>query len=784
MSNIIKSFLFTILSFSCFFTLYMDADYQVKRVDFLADYGLNVNAAGPLMVTMDETRNRIILVNTNTSSISLIDGKDHSVTNIPVKNRVPQYLKMEALTIDKRTGNIYVIGSKSVHIVFPEKKNSVTIDTGEQYEMASVNETNGDAFLVGRESKFLAVVKLKTKKIKRFPWVDKTEKMINLNQTPPPPIRKVACDHSLQRVIAIDGYTSTFYLFSAKTGKLIKKRKIAVKGGTRWHWAGYNEKTHHLYTVIETDKREVNQALKLDVLHSSDTVVKLPGLTEGVGINYNDKRDEVYIPYDNHPSLHVVDFKNNGHVEEIKIPSYGNDASAIDRQKERIYVASWAHGEVEVVDLKTRKLIKRIKDVGIIPHMFNMAFNPNDGKLLIPVGATAVNGSFGAALTVVEPQSETMSKIYTGWSPTALVEIRAKDGFLVFNSENQAAEVLIKENVNVKMFSLPCQFINNAIETRSDTIYVSHGPHQSYWPTVYIWAAKNGILGINPDTMKFYDRRIPRMAHKMVVDKNGVFYALQNNWGKEKQFLLSLPDEIRIPLFNAMRVELEDFVTRETTQRILKYDENRHWLYIVRVGETDGEPGILQIFDPETRNILLKYPCGLTPTDLVFDNNTIYIANFDSNTIAAVNKDDFSVQKLKTGQKPFKLALVNNTLYCINHNDNSLQSFQKETNTYPLPYPGKPGNLFSTGKRLIITSHTSSALYILSFHPREKSFKLVHKEVYPYGETTVDTNNTSFYVRGQFADGIFEINQIKQDKKGRLWITDYLSGKLFIFSEK
>jgi hypothetical protein len=65
-------------------------------VDFLARHGLKVNAAGPLLVTMDKTRNRIILVNTNTSSISLIDGKDHSVINIPVKNRVPQYLKMEA----------------------------------------------------------------------------------------------------------------------------------------------------------------------------------------------------------------------------------------------------------------------------------------------------------------------------------------------------------------------------------------------------------------------------------------------------------------------------------------------------------------------------------------------------------------------------------------------------------------------------------------------------------------------------------------------------------------
>jgi DNA-binding beta-propeller fold protein YncE len=790
MSDLCKPFLTVYLLLSCVFILQADSGYgyHVKQVDFLAEYGLKVNAAGPLLVTVDLPRNRIILVNTNTSSISVINGNDHSLFNIPIKNRVPQHLKMEALTIDKRRGNIYVIGNKSLHIAFPDKKSAVTVDTGEQYEMAAVNETNGDAFLVGRASKFLAIVpmdrldRLPAGKIIRIPWLKKTEKMVNLNQTPPPPIRKVVCDSKLQQVIAIDGYTSTLYLFSAKTGKLVKKRKIGVKGGTRWHWAGYNETTHHLYAVIETDKREVNEALELDVLHGKDTVVELPGLTEGVGINYNPKRDEIYIPYDNHPSVHVVDFKTGGKIEEIKIPNYGNDASAIDEKNNRLYVSSWGYGEVEVIDLETRRLIKRIRDVGIIPHMFNMAFNPHSGHLLIPLGATAVNGSFGASLTVLNPETEKKSLIYTGWAPAALAEIAAKDGFLVFNSEDRAAEVLADGKVT--MHSLPprfqCRFVNQAVETPTGHILVSYGPHQSYWPVVYIWAAKNGILGIDPRTMSFYDRRIPRMAQQMVLDEKGVFYALQNNWGSEKQFLISLPDEIRSPNLDQMRIELEDTVLRETTQRILKYDENKHWLYIVRLGETDEEPGILQIFDPETRKVLLKYPTGLTPTDLVFDNNTLYISNFDSDTIAAINKDDFSVQKLKTGRKPFKLALLNNTLYCINHNDNTLQSFGKEANIYPLPYPAKPSNLFSTGSQLIITAHTEDALHILSFCPREKSFKPVHKEVYPYGETTVDTNNSAFYLRGQFADGIFEINQIKQDKKGRLWITDYLSGKLFI----
>ena len=231
-----------------------------------------------------------------------------------------------------------------------------------------------------------------------------------------------------------------------------------------------------------------------------------------------------------------------------------------------------------------------------------------------------------------------------------------------------------------------------------------------------------------------------------------------------------------------MRKELDDTVERETTQRILKYDPQNHCLYIARVGERDEEPGILQIYNPKTGKILLEYPTGKTPTDLVFDASTIYISDFDSDTVTAVNKTDFSVQKLKTGEKPFKLALLDNVLYCLNHNGQSLQTFGGDTNTYPLPFPAKPSAIYASNNGLIVTAHNANTLYILSFSPAEKSFTLLHKEDYPFGETTVDTDNSAFYLRGQFGDGIFELNQIKEDNNGRLWITDYLSGKLFIIS--
>ncbi|MCP5049566.1 MAG: hypothetical protein GY940_20520, partial [bacterium] len=204
---------------------------------------------------------------------------------------------------------------------------------------------------------------------------------------------------------------------------------------------------------------------------------------------------------------------------------------------------------------------------------------------------------------------------------------------------------------------------------------------------------------------------------------------------------------------------------RETIQHALVYDREKHWLYMARLGERNVEQGIFQVYDIASGRIIFKYATGLTPAHLVFDETNVYVSNFDSDTISVINKSDFSVKAVKTREKPFKLALLNGVLYCINHNANTLQAFVdgKETGDYWIPFQGKPGNLFSTGKHLIITGHTSEALHIFSFDPAKKSVTQIHKAADPYGETTVDTTNTAFYVRGQFADGVFELNQIKQD---------------------
>jgi len=563
-----------IIGLATFFPFSLSGNTKVIEVDFLKYYHLDYNGAGPLLVKSDSQRNRIILVNTYTSSISVIDGKNNTVENIPIQNRIPQHLKDAALAINSETGNIYVIGNKSIHVVFPAEKRSSSFETKMQYEMVAVDENTGNAFLVGRESKYIGMLELKEKKINYIKSFDREESLINLNATPPPAIRKVVCDAKLGKVFVTDGYTNSLYVFSTKTAKLLSKRILNLQVGERWHFAGYNQDSHALYMVIETEQRKVIQAARIDVLGEEDIVIDLPQYTEGVGINYNAKRDEVYVPYDNHASVHVVDFKKGGVVSEIKIPAYGNDASAIDEENDLLYIASWAYGEIDVIDLKERKLINRIKDVAILSHMFSLTLNSATHKLYIPLGATAVNGSHGAALTAFDTADFYKTKIHTGWAPVDLIQIPKSESFLVFSSEDEFAEV--DPNGKVKLHKLPFDYPRSVISARNDNLYLSYGPHQSYWPTVYIWAAKNGIMEIEPKPLdisgngsmnfQIYDIRIPRLAQQIVLENQGGLYALQNNWGKEKQFLSYFANGIRMFAVQE-RIEFDEEVVRETTQR-------------------------------------------------------------------------------------------------------------------------------------------------------------------------------------------------------------------------
>lgn len=770
-----------LISFLLISSFNLKAQYRVTMFDFLEAVGLKHNAAGPFLIKTDTSRNRVITANTLTSNITIIDGATDFVTNIPIESRGYQHLKTEAMAISRNTGKVYLIGRNSFSIIDPETQQSETFHTEKQFESICVDEKTGNVFITGRESSELGFYSAATKKLEYVKWLESVDKLLNQNQTPPPAIRKIVpANDDKNSIIAVDGLTSYMYIFDGKTGKQLSKRELKLSPGGRWHLAGYDENTKKLYLVTETAKRQVDQAAEIDVFGKNDKIVKLPeGFSEPTAMLYNPKYKYVYINSDNVRTMYVVEFNTPSLLKEVAVPDFGNDAYAFDMNKDRLFIGSWAKGEVHVIDLKENRFVKKIEKTGIIPHMFAMTYNPKNNKIYYPMGASAVNGCFGAAVTQIDPDQEIFKRIRIGWSPIDLIELEKRNSLLVFNNEDMMAELSSTGVFNV--YQLPYSFPITAAKGPEGSIYLSYGPHQSYWPTVYIWDAKNGILKLTPkqgsDPFDFYDRRIPRQAMSLASDKDGVLYMSMNNWGKEPQFISRILDGVR-NFEIGDRITLPDSVEREVTQRLMKYDPDLHLLYLAKIAEKDGDAGVLQVVCPKEQKQIQRIEIGTNPSDMIFDDKNIYIANCASNSVSIIDKKTYAIRDYKTAEYPLKLCKHNDKIWVLNHLDNSIQAVGSDE-IYKIPFASYPNNIISWKDNLFITSHNEKEMNIIVFNQSTKEFNIIHKNEYPYGETSFATNNSSFYVSGQFGDAIFSITKELIDKSGALWITDFLAGRLY-----
>jgi len=754
---------------------------DIRLVEFPRALGIQINGAGPLLIRADPIRRRVVVVHHLTASVSLIDGEDEGVTGIALDSRIPHYLKSAALALHPHTGAVYVIGERCLHVVTPETGSSRCFPTRDQAEMVAVNAETGAAYLVGRESPHLVVVDPRLGSVRNRPWLQRTEPMQNRNATPPPPLRKVVWDGGLQRVVALDADTREMAVFTP-AGRLLHRRTLAVASGGRWHWAGFDPGRHAVYVVIETDKRKVVQAVRLNLQSAAVSVVALPGLTEAVGVSLDPNSQTVFIPYDNHPTVHRVDFGAGSGVTEIAVPAFGNDASVIDAAGQRLFVAEWAHSEVLEVDLRHLERVRRHRNVEVLPHMFHMASLNRPFRLYIPSGATAVNGAFGASLSRLDPQTGSVSRVRTGWAPIGLAPRSDGPGVLVFDSENHMA--LVKPDGSWSERTLPGRYFHQVVQGADGRVYISFGAHQSFWPVHYIGGAFNGVVDIDPDTLAPRWRRLPRLAQAMTLDGRNRLFALQNNWGEEDQFVALFPDAVR-EFDPGKRWKTGDRVTRETTQRLLAWDRETDGLFLVRLGENPGDPGILQVISAADGKVLHRLKVGRTPVDLCVAGERAGICVFDEDCVLEVNKRDGTLYRKPVGKHPVGIRPFQGGFAVLCQGDRTLRLLHRtpaRNRTVPIAAKGSPTGIFNLDGRIWITLHSANMLRLLRLNDHEKGFETVMEADYPYGRVTADTDNAAFFVRGQYGDCRYALSHMCRDKDGRVYLTDFLSGRLWIVS--
>jgi hypothetical protein len=70
----------------------------------------------------------------------------------------------------------------------------------------------------------------------------------------------------------------------------------------------------------------------------------------------------------------------------------------------------------------------------------------------------------------------------------------------------------------------------------------------------------------------------------------------------------------------------------------------------------------------------------------------------------------------------------------------------------------------------------------MQFDIKTKKFSLLLRESHPYGQVSFAGSNSSFFVRGQFGDCVYDLCHVRFDAQGRAWVSDFLSGKVFIIA--
>ncbi len=760
------------------------ADVAVREVDLLADTGIAVNAAGPLLVRADPARHRMVAADTLTSTITLVDTRSGEVRNVFTGHRALQHLKAEALAVRAASGTVYLAADHAFVVVEPDTGRVDAVPTDVQLEAVAVDEVTGNAFAVGRASPDVAFWDGARRRLRWLPWTPPSAPLANENQTPPPPIRKVVALPSEKageagEIVALDGLGARLFVLDARTGKVRTSRPVALNPGGRWHLAGADPARRAVYVVTETADRKVLQAARLGLAPGRDRVVDLPAYTEGVGMLYDPRTERVFVNYDNHPALHVVDFAKDGALTEVALPAYGNDAAVLDLARDRMVVASWAHGEIEVVDLATLRFTHRVGDLGILPHMHAMALDPETGAVWFPRGATAVNGTFGASLTWVDPATGATRDVRVGVAPMTVLDVPERSSTWVFDNEGRFAEV--DQKGAVRWFDLGRRWPILAFRGPDGRPWLHYGPHQSYWPVVYIWGARNGILTFDladpgaPSTV--YDRRVPRQSLAMATDAAGTLWMAQNNWGKEEAFLARLEDGVR-EWTPERRLAWGDTVERETTQRLLAPAGER--LVGVRVGERDLDPSVVTVLDPAAGTAVARAEVGACATDLLVDNHTAWVATFGDGAVWRVRIADGTATRVAAGPRPLRLARLGTAVYVLDHQDRTVREAGGKR-SWRLPVAGRPDALVAWGDRLVAAAHAPHRFEVVALDPATGVIRTLLTRAGDYGDTDVGRGNAAFQMCGQYGDAMPSptVVHVSETNPSSLWIADVLSGRVY-----
>ncbi len=763
---------------------------RTVTIDFLSHLNIEANALAPQAVCADSRRNRVFAACANSSAVAVIDGAAGRTKVIPVGSRMPRRFREAAMAVSAATGRLFLAAGGQLIVVDPERTSARVIALPDDYETVALHGENDRAYLVGRTCSTLAIVDLDADLPPRFVSLGEASPELAFSAaSAPPAIRRLFVDAALERIYVVDGTAARLFVIDARTEALLSSRDLPVDPHPRWHFGGFDPSSGRIFVALENGRREAAEAIAIDPREGKDRKIAIPkGHTEPAGVKADPERGELFVCYDNNTVIHAITFDNEPEIEAIDLPERGMgvNATVYDPRHRTLYAATWMQAALYVVDMESRKRVFTVPFFPVYPHMNSMALNEANGKIYVPSGSTAVNGTFGSALTVFDPRTLTVEKVLTGWGPVSLAPRPGSDDFYVACSEQQLA--LVRADGSYSLHPLPHPYPRElAAFPGRERVHLVYGPHSSMWPSFYIGGTRTGILSIGNDPGDIIDQQTHRLVQGLLFDGGGRLWTLQNTWGAEEPLI------VRFPAGGEpwQAVRLPGKVANECLLRLLAEDREAGVIYAGRVGNLNTEKGRVYLLDAADGTMINDVEVGVTPTAICLapQGSECYVANFDSDTVTVIREAGRDCSTIPVGHKPLALDvdLSSGSVYAVNHLGESLTRISGiETTQIPLPPDALPNNILvdQTTGRVLVTAHAASEFRIYDLDPRNGKADTIHTASFPYGEITFDQANAAFGERAQWGDGLFRITDMAIDRRGFVWVTDYLGGKLHIVKSR
>jgi YVTN family beta-propeller protein len=440
----------------------------------------NITEKGASKLAIDPKTNMIYVANTGSNTVSVIQddaSNDFLVflkrllpiykTNLHNVKSIPVGIQPNAIAIDRATNKIYVANtnSNSVSVIDGDSSNPnvvKSIPVGIQPNAIAINPTTNKIYVANTGSNTVSVIdgKMDYAIIKNI-TVGKAPFAISIDEK----TKKVyVANRDSNTLSLIDGYSKTNnVLYTIPVGKApidIAIDDIATYNNPK------NDKSYIYVANADSETVSMIDGKTNNVIRS----IPLEFIPRSIAVDR--QSDMLYINSLDLTAGGILEVRDNSVPEHPKYVQVGNDPQhlAINPTTNKIYVANTGSDSVSVIDGKTKNVTNVIEVKGKQPS--GIAINPTTNKIYV-----ANTGS--DSVSVIKDDSgnlDNITNLKVGKKPNAIAINPTTNKIYVANTGSDSVSVIKDDsgNIAIRNVLVGKNLSNLAVNPTTNKIYVAN----------------------------------------------------------------------------------------------------------------------------------------------------------------------------------------------------------------------------------------------------------------------------------------------------------------------